>query len=290
MKAVGEHYVVDSEGNRTGVILSVEHYEQMREDLHDLAVIAERRGEKTVGLEEMKGRLRAEGRHTDRGRTKVKAAKLPVAGALLLLCSSLLVSAQQRKRGVPERLGNTMLLDDGFEYELLDYGVGGLQLRADKTQRDWLSPPVFWIEVRVTNESPHLPEWSRYWPWASSVSVVDNWGNTYSAWGPLVVIRTFRPGDGMTLPLPAPGNGRFKPGESRSDLCALALSEFVPDIHELRISLAGPSPHKFFALHEPMSRHRDLLRDQSEPSVAELHVSTGVESQSRLVPKKVTHR
>ena len=58
---VREQYVVDSKGRKTGVLLSLEQYERLLEDLHDLAVVAERRDEKTVGLEELKRRLKKDG-------------------------------------------------------------------------------------------------------------------------------------------------------------------------------------------------------------------------------------
>ena len=58
MSAVQEQYVVDTNGKKMGVILSLKHYQQLMEDLHDLAVVAERREEKPIGLEEMKRRLR----------------------------------------------------------------------------------------------------------------------------------------------------------------------------------------------------------------------------------------
>jgi hypothetical protein len=41
-------YVTDCEGRKTAVILSIEEYHELLEDLADLAVIAERRGETTV--------------------------------------------------------------------------------------------------------------------------------------------------------------------------------------------------------------------------------------------------
>ena len=49
----GEQYVVDAQGKRTGVLLSLARYEQLMEDLHDLAVIAERRKEKPISLDEL---------------------------------------------------------------------------------------------------------------------------------------------------------------------------------------------------------------------------------------------
>jgi hypothetical protein len=56
-----EQYIIDANGNRKGVILSIERYDQMTQDLHDLAVVAERRNEQTITLEEMKRRLKQDG-------------------------------------------------------------------------------------------------------------------------------------------------------------------------------------------------------------------------------------
>ena len=58
MIAMEERYVVDGDGKRTAVILPIEQYERLLEDLHDLAVIAERRGQEPISLAEMKRRLR----------------------------------------------------------------------------------------------------------------------------------------------------------------------------------------------------------------------------------------
>ena len=52
-----EQYLVDARGNKMGVLLSIERYELMAEDLHDLASIAERRDEEPISFEEMKRRL-----------------------------------------------------------------------------------------------------------------------------------------------------------------------------------------------------------------------------------------
>jgi len=56
-----EQYVIDHKGKKVGVILSLSRYQQIMEDLHDLAVVAERRGERAVSLEEVKRRLREDG-------------------------------------------------------------------------------------------------------------------------------------------------------------------------------------------------------------------------------------
>ena len=56
-----EQYVVDSKGRKTGVLLSLEQYQRLLADLHDLAVVAERRDEKTISLKELKRRLKKDG-------------------------------------------------------------------------------------------------------------------------------------------------------------------------------------------------------------------------------------
>ena len=61
MSKVQEQYIVDREGHRSAVVVPIEDYEELLEDLHDLAVIADRRDDKTVTHEELKRRLKADG-------------------------------------------------------------------------------------------------------------------------------------------------------------------------------------------------------------------------------------
>jgi len=61
MPAGNFQYIVDEKGERTAVILPVEEYEELLEDIHDPAVIAERREEPTVAYEELKRKLREDG-------------------------------------------------------------------------------------------------------------------------------------------------------------------------------------------------------------------------------------
>jgi PHD/YefM family antitoxin component YafN of YafNO toxin-antitoxin module len=56
-----ERYVTDRKGKRTGVVLSLKRYSRLMEDLHDLAVVAERRDEKPVTADDMKKRFRKRG-------------------------------------------------------------------------------------------------------------------------------------------------------------------------------------------------------------------------------------
>jgi PHD/YefM family antitoxin component YafN of YafNO toxin-antitoxin module len=54
-------YVVDDKGKKTAVLLTVKQYEKLLEDLHDLAVVAERRNEKPISLKEMRQKLENDG-------------------------------------------------------------------------------------------------------------------------------------------------------------------------------------------------------------------------------------
>jgi hypothetical protein len=66
---VKEQYIIAREGNKTAIILSIrqgrgsanEQYEQMLEDLHDLAIVAERRSEQPVSLAKMQEWLKEDG-------------------------------------------------------------------------------------------------------------------------------------------------------------------------------------------------------------------------------------
>ena len=54
-------YLTAEDGSRTDVVLPIQEYEALIEDLHDLAVIAERKDEPTSSLEDVKARLKADG-------------------------------------------------------------------------------------------------------------------------------------------------------------------------------------------------------------------------------------
>ncbi len=61
VKTVQPKYPVKGRGKKRRVIVPISEYRKMMEDLHDLAVVAERRNEPTVTLEEMKRRLKSRG-------------------------------------------------------------------------------------------------------------------------------------------------------------------------------------------------------------------------------------
>ncbi len=57
-------FVVTEKGRKTGVLLSLKEYRELLEDLEDLAIIAERKGEPSQPFEVVKERLERKWRST----------------------------------------------------------------------------------------------------------------------------------------------------------------------------------------------------------------------------------
>ncbi len=58
-------YVTDKQGHRTAVILPIEEYDELIEDLADLAVVAERRDEPSVPHGQVVAELKEDGHLSD---------------------------------------------------------------------------------------------------------------------------------------------------------------------------------------------------------------------------------
>ena len=61
MSVPGAQFVVDTEGKKTAVLLSVHQYEKWLEDLHDPTVTAARRDDAPMTFEDVKQRLQGDG-------------------------------------------------------------------------------------------------------------------------------------------------------------------------------------------------------------------------------------
>ncbi len=61
MKTTKHEYVVDNHGRKKAVVVPLAEYRRMMEDLHDLALVAERREERPISLDEMRRRLKSRG-------------------------------------------------------------------------------------------------------------------------------------------------------------------------------------------------------------------------------------
>ena len=57
MIKIREKFIFDKKGKKKEVVLSCRDYEELLEDLHDLAVIAERKFDKVISSAEMRKRL-----------------------------------------------------------------------------------------------------------------------------------------------------------------------------------------------------------------------------------------
>ena len=54
-------YIVGEHGEKKAIILPIESYEELMEDLHDLKIIAERKHEDEISLKDLKKRLSEDG-------------------------------------------------------------------------------------------------------------------------------------------------------------------------------------------------------------------------------------
>jgi hypothetical protein len=54
-------YLVDKKGNKTDVVLTLEEYEELIEDIHDLSVALERQNDQRMSLRELEERLKEDG-------------------------------------------------------------------------------------------------------------------------------------------------------------------------------------------------------------------------------------
>jgi len=63
-RTIGElqaQYITDEKGKKTAVILPIEEFEELLEDLEDLAVLLERRDEQTIPFDEVVAKLKQDG-------------------------------------------------------------------------------------------------------------------------------------------------------------------------------------------------------------------------------------
>ncbi|MBI4661325.1 MAG: hypothetical protein HY735_21085 [Verrucomicrobia bacterium] len=59
--SVGMQFLTDANGEKIAAVIPMDEYEELLEDLNDLAMVAERRHEPKVSLEEVERRLKADG-------------------------------------------------------------------------------------------------------------------------------------------------------------------------------------------------------------------------------------
>jgi hypothetical protein len=59
--SMSTQFITDAEGGKVAVIIPIAEYENLMEDIADLACVAERRDDERIPLEELKKRLVADG-------------------------------------------------------------------------------------------------------------------------------------------------------------------------------------------------------------------------------------
>ncbi len=60
-KKIHPQYITDNKGRKTSVILPIDEYNELIEDLNDLAVIAERKNEPSIPHKKVKAELKRNG-------------------------------------------------------------------------------------------------------------------------------------------------------------------------------------------------------------------------------------
>ena len=60
-KTLTPQYLFDSSGKKSFVVLSIKEYEELLEDLRDLSIMAERRDEPKMSIEEFEKGLKTDG-------------------------------------------------------------------------------------------------------------------------------------------------------------------------------------------------------------------------------------
>jgi hypothetical protein len=61
LRELGVQYITDANGDRSAVVIPIDKYYQLLEDIEDLAVLAERRDEPTIGHEQLLAELKQRG-------------------------------------------------------------------------------------------------------------------------------------------------------------------------------------------------------------------------------------
>jgi hypothetical protein len=62
LKELQAQYVTNETGKKVAVILPIKEFEELLDDIEDLAVLAERRDEPTISHEELSAKLKRDGR------------------------------------------------------------------------------------------------------------------------------------------------------------------------------------------------------------------------------------
>jgi hypothetical protein len=155
-----------------------------------------------------------------------------------------------------------VVLDDAFEYALLDFGVGAVPEPLLMLRRQ--SKRFLWVKVQLTSRAKDQLARPVYWSSFNRYSgfpPTDNFGNTH-------------PAETRTLRAPKASSGRHQPGESSIELILIPADELLDTIKELHIGFADAgrfiSRYHGFVLHQPLARVRDFEPERPDPDLADV--------------------
>jgi hypothetical protein len=180
------------------------------------------------------------------------------AVVLALAASAGRAVASGQNAGKPEP--PAVVLDDGFEYAVLDFGVGAVPFSM---MRRFTAKRYLWVKVQLTNMTDRLlapMHWSSVGR-LGGVPPTDNAGNTYRV-------------ETQSIRAPKAPSGRYQPGESSIDLILIPADEVLDTISDLHIGIADASRrYHGFVLHAPLTRLRDFDTARPDPAIADLPAS-----------------
>lgn len=216
-----------------------------------------------------------------RGRARIIAGRhlmreLTLIATAFIVHASVAAPASQRGDNKNVRPA-AIRMDDGFEYALLDFGVGTVP--KDIPRRAGVER-FLWLKFRLTNTLSDRLSRPAFWNFSAlpPFPPTDNFGNEYPVSSHTV--------SGVV----ATTTGRYKPGESSIELLMIPTDELLDNVKEIRIGLGESGGfwkrYQFFALEQPMTRTRDFDPNAPEPDAALLPAK----ARSSLLPPDRSRR
>jgi len=194
---------------------------------------------------------------------------------IIVAMAALMTGGSRAQEALPSGARETdqVMMDDGFQYRLVDFGLGSLGWAVRHTAVPAGTPTkVFWYMIEVTNvagQQVAQPKYVCYVPSTSGpCALTDNQGKRYYT-GPVFSGLSY---PGVYDPTPKEYKdfaGDYKPGERRYFIRYCDSRDFAPDTQWFRLPM---NEQTSFLLPHPLQRNRKLdthPRFKQEPSKPE---------------------
>jgi hypothetical protein len=182
------------------------------------------------------------------------ASRIVVIVLATYLSASAAVSGQTRQTAAPP----VFRLDDGFEYALLDFGIGQVPDGLEPSDDRYL-----WAKLRVTNTGTHVSR-PKYWTWRP-VRQSNGLGGPSSS-----------PATRSVRPVASPRIG-YQPGEYSIELFLIPAEGVAATVSAVEISLGTSGvwqQQHIFVLQAPWQRVQDFDPARRDPPPGSLPATT----------------